>query len=137
MLRIYFNAYVRWLEHFTPPSIIASCNAFEIVPRFLCRQSTGVVVFWRLAPRNTFGGTNKNDRIENVLSTSMPHKGAISCLTHTQPTTYAALGSPLVFSGATDCAIKVEAFNAFGWYRVPAICSLAHLRISLNVAGEL
>lgn len=61
-----------------------------------------------MLPRNVFGGANKNDRMEEALDTSLPHKGAVTCLTHTPPGTYGSLGGPLLFSGSTDHTIKVS-----------------------------
>lgn len=75
--------------------------------RILFLQTNGAVVLWRMVARNLFGGANKNDRVEESLPTSSPHKGAVTCLTHTRPGTYGSLGGPLVFSGSTDHTIKV------------------------------
>lgn len=70
-------------------------------------QSNGAVVLWRMVTRNLFGGANKNDRVEETLVTSSPHRGAVTCLIHTRPGTYSALAGPLVFSGSNDHTIKV------------------------------
>ncbi|CAM9120840.1 unnamed protein product, partial [Scytosiphon promiscuus] len=70
-------------------------------------RSNGSVVLWRMVARNLFGGANKNDRVEETLPTLSPHRGAVTCLTHTRPGTYSSLAGPLVFSGSTDHTIKV------------------------------
>ena len=74
-------------------------------------QSNGTMVLWRMLPRNVFGGANKNDRMEEALDTSFPHKGAVTCLAHTPLGTYGSLGGPLLFSGSTDHTIKVRSYN--------------------------
>lgn len=72
------------------------------------KQSNGAVALWRMSPRNMFGGSNKNDRVEEYMSTSSPHKGAVTCITHTPAGTYGLLGGPLVFTGSVDHTIKVR-----------------------------
>ncbi|CAN0464501.1 unnamed protein product [Ectocarpus sp. 12 AP-2014] len=70
-------------------------------------RSNGAVVLWRMVARNMFGGANKNDRVEEPLVTASPHRGAVTCLTHTRQGTYGSLIGPLMFSGSTDHTIKV------------------------------
>ena len=71
-------------------------------------QSNGSVVLWRMIQRNAFGGSNKNDRVEESLVTSSPHKGSVTCITHTPLSSSDILGGPLVFSGSTDHTVKVS-----------------------------
>lgn len=71
-------------------------------------QSTGAVVLWRMVTRNLFGGANKNDRVEETLFTASPHRGAVTCLTHTRHGTYGSMIGPLVFSGSNDQTVKVR-----------------------------
>lgn len=91
-----------------------------------CRQSNGAVVLWRIVPRNLFGGANKDDRLEETLNTTFPHKGAVTCLTHTRRGAYGALGGPLLFSGATDHTIKVirqVASRCHSWWDIAGCIS--------------
>ncbi len=74
----------------------------------VCTQSNGVVVLWRMVTRNLFGGANKNDRVEETLFTASPHRGAVTCLTHTRHGTYGSMIGPLVFSGSNDQTVKVR-----------------------------
>ncbi|CAM9586393.1 unnamed protein product [Chrysoparadoxa australica] len=70
-------------------------------------RSDGSIVFWRLTPRNQFGGSAKGERREEALTTNSPHRGAVACLAFTRTGSYASLGHPLLFSGGGDHAIKV------------------------------
>eukprot|EP00752_Nemacystus_decipiens_P009558 g8538.t1 len=63
-----------------------------------------------MVPRNLFGGANKNDRVEETLVSSSPHRGAVTCLTHTRHGTYGSFVGPLVFSGSNDQTVKGSIF---------------------------
>ncbi|CAM9333629.1 unnamed protein product, partial [Discosporangium mesarthrocarpum] len=89
-------------------------TCFDVVERILCDhdvlfagRSNGSIVLWRLVQRNQFGGAKKNDRKEEALVTSTPHRGVVNCLTHTHLGTYGSIGGPLLFSGGADHTIKV------------------------------
>lgn len=113
----------------------ARCTRFSLHP-----QSNGAVIFWRIVPRNLFGGANKNDRPEEAMTTSLPHKGAVMCLAHTPRGTYGALGGPLVFSGATDHTIKVRnvcrGWSGFHLRRILAHVCRPNSRLTLKIRGE-